>query len=145
MNNKENIISFYYMPRNLSKYGAQFGVEYVPSFNGLEEYRTVFINKPDWCKDFACIFAGKDKHAIYNFTVKDIRFVSIEGVIMQALLHDIDKDIIDTYRDLEQKLAIIGVEQELAQSEGRWLRYMEENVESLESLKERGKDVTESN
>jgi len=138
---KENILSCYYMPRNLSKYGGQFCIEYVPESDDMKSYYNVFIRKPEWSNDFAGIHVGDHKQSINNFVIKGIKFVSIDALIVKSM-PNIEQA--NEYRDLEKKLHIVGTEQEIARSEGRWMQYMEDHVESLESLKARGKDVVEN-
>lgn len=133
-------ISAYFMPRDLSQYGGNFCVEDVHPKDGLEGYINVFIKKPDWCEDFDSIYVGKYKHIIHNFTIKrphdpDIRFISMDGLIAHATDN---KERFDEYKDLEDKLTKISIEQEKASQEGRWMKYMQDHVESLDSLKARG-------
>ena len=130
-------IKCYYMPRILSQYGGAFIVEELPDQQGS----IFFIEKPDWCKPFESISPNPGKiEPIFNIMVRDKLYCSIDGIIANNILYQ-SAARANEYKELESKLSDIQVEIEHAMHEDRWMEWMQDHVESLESLKARGIDL----
>lgn len=119
-------IKCYHMPRKLSQYGkTAFMVEELPDKKGS----VFFIEKPDWCKPFESFSISKDIGNIFNIMARGMLYCSIDGIIANNILHE-NGDRADEYKDLEKQLSDIQVDIEHAMHEGRWMKWMKENVEA---------------
>ena len=127
----------YHMPRKLSQYGGAFIVEELPDKKGS----IFFVEKPDWCNDFESVFINKEIESIHNIRAKEKLYCSIDGIIAQNLLHN-SGERAPEYLDLEKQLSDIQVDIEHAMHEGRWMKWMKDNVEAVEKENKEG-DINE--